>query len=71
MYREIRRAEARAVREIPVTSATHSNYPEYYAVYPNCNALTADTNCDGLANAFDIDSFANCVLNSGCACPPP
>jgi len=38
-------------------TSTPPNYPEYYAVYPGCDALLADANGDGVLNAFDIDPF--------------
>jgi len=42
-----------------VLTPTPPNYPEYYAVYPGCDALLADVNGDGLLNAFDIDPFVD------------
>ncbi|MBU0640367.1 MAG: hypothetical protein KKB50_16000 [Planctomycetes bacterium] len=38
-------------------NATPPDYPEYYAVYPDCDHMLADINQDGLVNGFDIDAF--------------
>ncbi|MBU0638523.1 MAG: hypothetical protein KKB50_06635 [Planctomycetes bacterium] len=32
-------------------------YDDYYAVYPNCQHMSADVNLDGAVNGFDIDAF--------------
>jgi hypothetical protein len=43
-------------------------YPEYYALYPNCNVLSADVNCDGVANDFDLTPYVECLTAGGCGC---
>jgi len=40
-----------------VLQSTAPDYPEYYAVYPQCNHLLADCNDDGVVNFGDIDPF--------------
>jgi hypothetical protein len=38
-------------------TATAPNYPEYYAVYPNCSHMNGDINRDGIVDNFDISPF--------------
>ena len=43
---------------LALTSATDDPpFAGYYATYPDCNALLADTTNDGTVNLFDIDPF--------------
>ena len=49
-----------------VLTGTPPDYPEYYAQYPMCDHLLADTACDGAVSNSDIDSFVEC-LTGGCA----
>ena len=47
---------------ILAVNATQPNYPEYYAVYPNCNHLNGDCDGSGVLDNFDIDPFI-AILN--------
>ena len=40
-----------------VLTSTPPNYPEYYAVYPDCDLTLADANGDNYVDLFDIDPF--------------
>jgi len=43
-----------------LTSAAHPiPFDDYYAVWPNCDALLADCNADGEVDLFDIDPFVD------------
>ena len=44
--------------------ATAPDYDEYYAVYPECNHMTADANGDGAVNFYDIDPYVAILLGS-------
>ena len=45
-------------------TGTPHDYPEFYAVYPNCHAQHADCNYDGSINSLDIDPFVNLLAGS-------
>ena len=40
-----------------VVAGTAPTYPEYYAVYPDCDHVLADIDADGAVSLFDIDAF--------------
>jgi hypothetical protein len=43
-------------------TATPPNYPEYYALYPNCDRNLGDINGDGHVNNFDITPFVELLI---------
>jgi hypothetical protein len=45
-------------------TATPPDYPEYYAVYPDCDHMLADVNGDGAVNNFDISPFVALLAGS-------
>ena len=47
-----------------VLTGTPPLYPEYYAVYPDCDHMLADCNEDGTVNNFDIDAFVYLLTSS-------
>ena len=47
-----------------VLTSTPPDYVEYYAVYPDCDAMLADINTDGSINSLDIDPFVG-LLTGG------
>lgn len=44
---------------------TTEPYDEYYAQYPNCDHILADTNGDDAIDGFDIDPFVALMLGGG------
>ena len=48
-------------------TSTPPSYPEYYAQYPDCDAMLADIDCDSNIISIDIDSFVRCLTGG---CPP-
>ena len=47
-----------------VLTGTPPNYPEYYAQWPDCNAMFGDINGDGTVDSFDIDPFVELLTAS-------
>ena len=45
-------------------TSTPPDYPEYYAQYPDCDALRADCNADGSINSLDTDPFVDLLTGS-------
>ena len=45
-------------------NGTPPDYPEYYAEYPDCNAMLADCNSDGSINSLDIDPLVDLLAGS-------
>ena len=45
-------------------TSTPPNYPEYYAVYPDCDHMLGDCNEDGSVNNFDVDMFVYLLIHS-------
>ena len=45
-------------------TATPPNYPEYYAVYPDCEVMLSDCDNDGSINSLDIDPFVSLLAGS-------
>jgi hypothetical protein len=44
-------------------TATPPDYPEYYALYPDCDRNLGDINGDGLVNNFDITPFVELLTH--------
>jgi hypothetical protein len=44
-------------------AATPPDYPEYYALYPDCDRNLGDINGDGLVNNFDITPFVHLLTD--------
>ena len=45
-----------------VLTGTAPDYPEYYAMYPDCDHMLADCNQDGAVNNFDITPFVDLLV---------
>ncbi|MGD8451558.1 MAG: hypothetical protein PVJ57_07040 [Phycisphaerae bacterium] len=44
-------------------TATPPDYPEYYALYPDCDHMLGDVNNDGAVDNFDISPFVDLLSN--------
>lgn len=46
-------------------TSTPPDYPEYYALHPDCDHMLADCNLDGSINSLDIDCFIALLVGKG------
>jgi M6 family metalloprotease-like protein len=49
---------------VRVLTATPPDYPEYYALWPDCSHLAGDVNNDGTVNNFDISPFVDLLTRN-------